>query len=96
VLAVNLNRRLSQVVVMGKSADGGNGVDDGIYRIWHIIGCKMRGLEPLIPVGTSTFWAGGASGRFPAGIKLSSKMTVWRKKDILDWLANPTSPKTVK
>jgi len=71
---------------MGISAGGGNGGDDRFYRIWHIIGCKMRGISPLIPVGASTFWAGVASGRFPAGVKRRRKMTVWRKKDIHNWL----------
>jgi prophage regulatory protein len=36
----------------------------------------------LIPVSKSTWWAGVKSGRFPAGIKLLPRVTVWREEDI--------------
>lgn len=36
-----------------------------------------------IPVSKSTWWAGVKSGRYPPGIKISSKCTAWRVKDIL-------------
>lgn len=36
-----------------------------------------------IPVSKSTWWAGVKSGRYPQGVKISSKCTAWRVKDIL-------------
>ena len=36
----------------------------------------------LIPVGRSTWWAGVKTGRYPAPVKLSPRVTVWRVSDI--------------
>ena len=40
-----------------------------------------------IPVSKSTWWAGIRQGRFPKGVKLSPRTTVWREADI-DALCN--------
>lgn len=72
---------------MSVTNDGnGNNGSDGFYRIWDIIGCPQRRIKPLLPVSASTWWAGVASGRFPKGIKLGRKLTVWRQSDIHNWL----------
>jgi prophage regulatory protein len=34
-----------------------------------------------IPVSKSTWWAGIKVGKYPAGIKLSERVTVWRVED---------------
>lgn len=34
------------------------------------------------PVAKSTWWAGVKAGKYPAPVKLSSKITVWRAEDI--------------
>ena len=36
----------------------------------------------ILPVGRSSWWRGVKEGRFPAGIKLSPRVTVWRASDI--------------
>ena len=36
----------------------------------------------IFPFGRSTWWRGIKEGRFPAGIKLSPRVTVWRASDI--------------
>jgi prophage regulatory protein len=36
----------------------------------------------LFPISKSTWWAGVKSGRFPAGHKLSERVTAWRVEDI--------------
>ena len=36
----------------------------------------------IIPVGRSTWWQGVRDGRFPRGIKLSSRITAWSVADI--------------
>ncbi|MBK8893727.1 MAG: AlpA family phage regulatory protein [Propionivibrio sp.] len=36
----------------------------------------------MIPISRSAWWAGIREGKFPKGIKLGSKTTVWRAEDI--------------
>ncbi len=36
----------------------------------------------ILPIGRSTWWAGVKAGKYPAGIKLSPRVTVWRASDI--------------
>lgn len=35
-----------------------------------------------VPVSRSHWWSGVADGRFPKGIKLSDRVTVWKSSDI--------------
>ncbi|AKG07593.1 hypothetical protein AAX05_06130 [Moraxella bovoculi] len=51
---------------------------DGMSRISQIL--------PFLPIGKSTVWAWVKDGKFPAPIKLSPTVTVWRNSDIHDWL----------
>lgn len=55
----------------------------GYLRIWQIVGDRKRGIEPLLPVGRSTFLAGVKSGKYPKPVKLGERTTAWRKSDIL-------------
>jgi predicted DNA-binding transcriptional regulator AlpA len=55
----------------------------GYLRIWHIVGDSKRGIEPLLPVGRSTFLAGVKSGKYPKPVKLGERTTAWKKADIL-------------
>ena len=55
---------------------------DGLLRISPICGDRKRGIPPIVPVSRSTWWAGVASGRFPAPVRLGSKLTFWRAADI--------------
>lgn len=59
---------------------------DGFLRLAQIIGDRKRGIQPIVPVSKSTWWAGIQTGRFPKGVKLGSRLTVWRKSDIRQWL----------
>ncbi|NOU14417.1 MAG: AlpA family phage regulatory protein [Methylococcaceae bacterium] len=54
-----------------------------LLRIWHITGDAKRGIEPILPIGRSTFLAGVRSGKYPKPIKLSEKTTCWKKSDIM-------------
>lgn len=47
--------------------------------------------EGPIPVGKTTWWAGGRSGRFPRPTKLSPKITCWRAEDIHDLMSKAFS-----
>jgi predicted DNA-binding transcriptional regulator AlpA len=57
----------------------------GFYRL-------PRVLE-LIPVSKSTFWAGIKAGRYPAPVKLSSRISVWRAEEIFAFIAAPKGGK---
>lgn len=41
-----------------------------------------------VPVSRSHWWAGVASGKFPAGIKLSDRVTCWKSTDIQNLIAS--------
>lgn len=57
--------------------------ETGFVRLPQIIGDKKRGIwPPIIPCGRSSWWAGVASGRYPAAVKLSERTTCWRVEDI--------------
>ena len=54
----------------------------GFLRLPQIIGDESRGLLPLVPVSKSGWWLGIRKGIYPQGVKLSSRVTVWRVSDI--------------
>jgi prophage regulatory protein len=51
---------------------------DGLMRVPEVLA--------VVPISESTWWVGVRSGRFPAGIKLGPRTTVWRASDIRDLL----------
>lgn len=64
--------------------------ETGFLRLPQIIGNSNAEppIPPIIPVKKSAWWAGCKSGRYPAPIKLSPRVTVWRVEDIRAFLAN--------
>lgn len=62
--------------------------DSGFLRIRQIIGDKKAGIPPLIPVCRSAWWKGVKAGRYPAGVKLSPGVTVWRVDEIKALIAS--------
>lgn len=43
---------------------------------------RLPDVLAAFPVSKSTWWAGVKSGRYPAGYKLSPRVTAWRTEDI--------------
>lgn len=43
---------------------------------------RLPQILSLIPISRSAWWAGIREGKFPKGIKLGSKTTVWRAEAI--------------
>lgn len=43
---------------------------------------RLPQVLALIPISRSTWWTGIRAGKFPKGIKLGDKTTVWRAEDI--------------
>jgi hypothetical protein len=60
------------------------GIPIGFLRLKQIIGDPEADppIPPIIPVCRSAWWAGIRKGIYPAGIKLSPRVTVWRAKDV--------------
>jgi prophage regulatory protein len=54
-----------------------------LLRVWQITGDKARGIEPLLPIGRSTFLKRVKEGEYPQPVKLGEKTTAWRKSDIM-------------
>lgn len=63
--------------------------ETGYLRVRQILGDRRRGIPPIIPVASSTWWAGVKSGRFPQPVKLGPRTTVWRAEDIRSLVNNP-------
>lgn len=55
----------------------------GYLRIWQITGDSKKGIEPLLPIGRSTFLERVRKGIYPKPVKLGTKTSAWRKADIL-------------
>ena len=51
--------------------------ETGFVRLRQIVGNKKLGIPPIIPVSSSTWWAGVASGKYPKPVKLGPKTTAW-------------------
>ena len=64
--------------------------ETGFLRLYSIIGDPGNPeanppkppIPAIIPVGKSTWWNGVRSGRYPPGVKISSRCTAWRVEDI--------------
>jgi predicted DNA-binding transcriptional regulator AlpA len=44
---------------------------------------RLPQVLALVPVCSSTWWAGVRSGRFPKPVKLGPRVTCWRASDVL-------------
>ena len=51
-------------------------------RLKQIVGDRVAGIEPLIPVSRSGWWQGVKDGRYPQPVKLGPKTTAWKSTDI--------------
>jgi prophage regulatory protein len=58
-----------------------NGNDLGYMRLPEILA--------MFPVSKSTWWEGVRIQRYPQPVKISPRITAWRKKDVLQLLAKP-------
>ncbi len=60
-----------------------NGIpNEGFLREQQILGCRKKGIPPIIPVSRSTWWKGVKSGLYPQPVKLSANTTAWFSRDI--------------
>ena len=59
---------------------------EGFLRLDQIVRTPNASQTPLIPISVSSWWLGIRKGKYPAPIKLGSKTTVWRVRDIKNLL----------
>lgn len=50
---------------------------------------RLPEILQLFPVGKSTWWEGVRIQKYPRPVKLGTRITAWRKSDILKLLENP-------
>ena len=60
----------------------------GFVRLSQIVGDMKANPPalPIIPISKSSWWAGVKEGRYPAPVKLSPRVTVWRVEDIREMI----------
>jgi predicted DNA-binding transcriptional regulator AlpA len=56
--------------------------ETGFLRLSQIIGDAKRGIPPLIPVASSTWWQGVKAGKYPEPVRFGGRITAWRAEDI--------------
>ena len=63
--------------------------ESGFLRVNQIVGDRKKGVQAIIPVSRSTWWAGVRTGRYPQPIKsLGERITVWKAEDIREYIKN--------
>jgi prophage regulatory protein len=53
-------------------------------RVYQIVGDKKRGIEPMIPIGRSTFLAKVQSGEYPQPVRLGPHTVAWEESAIVE------------
>jgi len=64
--------------------------DPRFLRLPQIIGNPYAKppIPAIIPICATSWWAGVRSGRYPKGVKLSPRVTVWRASEVLALINN--------
>lgn len=68
---------------MQKAPQSNSNASIGYLRIYQITGDPKRGIDPILPIGRSTFLLRVKLGIYPQPVKLGKKTTAWRKSDIM-------------
>ncbi len=54
----------------------------GFLRANQIHGDRKKGIPAILPISRASWWKGIKDGKYPSGIKIGSRTTVWRVEDI--------------
>jgi prophage regulatory protein len=60
----------------------------GFFRLNQILGDPKAGVPALIPISKSAWWQGVKTGRYPKGLKLAPRTTVWTVESIRALIAS--------
>lgn len=55
---------------------------EGFVRVSQLIGCRRRGIVPILPISRSGMYAAIREGRIPAPLKLGPKVIAWPAEQI--------------
>jgi prophage regulatory protein len=50
---------------------------EGFVRVSQLLGCRRRGIVPILPISRSGMYAAIRAGRIPPPIKLGPKVIAW-------------------
>jgi len=53
----------------------------GYLRLKQIVG-DNKSIPAIIPISKTSWWEGIKQGKYPKGIKLGPRITVWKVEDI--------------
>ena len=54
-----------------------------MYRVAQICKRNKHDHSFILPISPNTWWKGIREGRYPPGIRLSSRVTAWKGDDLL-------------
>jgi prophage regulatory protein len=52
--------------------------EEGYVRISQLLGCRRRGIVPILPLSRSGLYAWIRDGRWPAPQRLGKKIVAWK------------------
>ncbi len=55
---------------------------EGFIRVSQLIGCRRRGIVPILPISRSGMYTAIRDGRIPAPVKLGPKVIAWPSEQI--------------
>jgi predicted DNA-binding transcriptional regulator AlpA len=62
--------------------------DAPFIRMSELASYSKRGHHGVLPVSAATVWSWVRNGKFPAPVKISTKITAWRTEDVRKYLAD--------
>lgn len=61
--------------------------ENGYVRVSQLLGCRRRGLVPILPISRSCLYAWIREGRWPAPQRLGPKVIAWPSSQVREALA---------
>ena len=52
---------------------------------------RVKDLSQILSMGESTIWKMVRNNNFPKPQKITERLTIWRRQDILDWVNRKTA-----
>jgi prophage regulatory protein len=60
---------------------------EGFVRVSQLLGCRRRGIVPILPISRNCLYSWIREGRWPAPQKLGSKVIAWPAEVVREMLA---------
>lgn len=66
--------------------------ESNLLRIHQIIGDPDKGIEPLIPIGRTAWYAGMKRGIYPKPVRIGPRIVAWKASDIRKLIEQSEQP----